>query len=320
MTDLKEMMNNGKINIKKILDFGFVRPEGSSLYQYERLLDEDIALQILVSSDLSEIQTIVKDLTFDDEYQPFYSINQHGPVVNQIRELYQGVIDEFIEDCVTYPEQKHLIPEQIAANFVELNKLRLQVVNKEQQRETEKLTAEYKQGYSGEGIPTVTHTGTAEEIIAAYTRMDEILIDLKDSQLPYPKGNSVQYGSYVTYRRVSDETTTGKEYSVLVIQGGLSKVNCPVSDIKFASDGEETLGSALLGNTAGSLVDFDVNRQGQMIKNKLYIIDVDNTYIYDRYAFEYSTPEYKEIMSAGYSDHAESSTTSLEHGSKQNIR
>lgn len=132
------------------------------------------------------------------------------------------------------------------------------------------------------------------------SRIDDFQLALSDIQLPTPTkdGEVVEVGSYVTYvdYPVSKDSTgvvTEEEPQILealVVEGEMSHEARHNSDISFILD-NAPLGKVLIGSKVDDVVSFTLKsrKTGKEVIHKCLVIDVDNNYIYQRYATEYQS-------------------------------
>lgn len=92
----KEIGRRITINFEKLKAYGFMR-EGKQ-YRYSKILMDNFRLDILIDENQAVISKVY-DTNFDEEYIPFHMENQTGEFVNHMREEYQQVLQDIVEQC-----------------------------------------------------------------------------------------------------------------------------------------------------------------------------------------------------------------------------
>ena len=89
-------LNKRKVNIKKLLNYGFIKKINS--YYYEDILLKD-QFKIIVTYENNILDSKVIDLKTNEEYFLVKIKDITGEYVGKIRELYLNKIDEIIDKC-----------------------------------------------------------------------------------------------------------------------------------------------------------------------------------------------------------------------------
>lgn len=301
---MNEFTFQGEINLDKLLQVATVTDKGT--YQIiTDLVKGEISLVIEVSEDLKTIKTVVMDYELIDAYVPFYNENSTGEYVLEVRNAYNKAINDFIAQYSEKKDTLYLVPDQIASKYIELSSQTERLQKLEKIHESELVTKEYKRsGVGSNDSDLKQQSSTSYEIADTNERINQLLAEIYKSQLPRPTGETISYGSYVTYRRASDS----KEFRVLIIQGDIDRSLSYNSDIKFAST-DSPIGKALFGHQANEAI--NVKMHGNQIL--MYIIDVDNDFVYTRYADAYTAPDYKEQISQICSEQGQKQNQKMKH-------
>lgn len=97
MEEIDKLLKNRKINVKKLLEYGFIEKENQ--YEYKTtLIEKEFDIIVTFSKD-SKLDTKVIDLMSNDEYILVKVSDATGQYVEKIREVYKNRLSEIIAKC-----------------------------------------------------------------------------------------------------------------------------------------------------------------------------------------------------------------------------
>lgn len=296
MIDINSLIKGKNFEEEKLLAYGFIKKEEGYFYTTE--LDEgEISILVEVSLDLMDINDLVINTVFGDEYTLISNASVQGDYVNKIRCARDTLMLDIADKCVTAVNKQemmnnapaiYLIPEQ-----VEDRKRKLSTLNVQRDREIalqNQIASNRSLKYNNpKELPSVMDNSSYIRATEIQENMDQILTELKDYQLPQPSGEEIQVGSFVSYRDISDDRKSGITRQVMVIQGDLSIEKRMEADIKFVTT-SSCLGEALMEHKRDDICEYytkDSNGRST-VKHMIFIENVDNDYFYQRYGLENS--------------------------------
>ncbi len=96
MRNLKNDFENKFINFEKLLKYGFYRKENSYYYE-NNIYDNHFKVAIEISKE-KQISKVI-DLSTDEEYILVDIKNSSGEFLGQIKEEYENILNDIIENC-----------------------------------------------------------------------------------------------------------------------------------------------------------------------------------------------------------------------------
>lgn len=97
MEELENILRNRKININKLLNYGFV--EKDDKYEYTDVLIENEFNIIVTFSKDGNLDSKVIDIMLDEEYLLVKVSGAIGEYVGKVREAYKNKLDDIISKC-----------------------------------------------------------------------------------------------------------------------------------------------------------------------------------------------------------------------------
>lgn len=96
MKNLKNKLQDKLINFEKLLDYGFIKKDGT--YYYKKSILDDCFVVIIEISQEKQISKVI-DLAFNDEYTLIDVDNPIGSFVGKVKNEYEKIITDFINCC-----------------------------------------------------------------------------------------------------------------------------------------------------------------------------------------------------------------------------
>lgn len=301
MIDINDLNKNEKFDVDKLLEYGFTRSENG--YVLAKMLDEenDILLIVTVSLELNEISDMVIDNASGEEFLMLNMPAAQGAYVNYVRKLRDSEMLNIYGKCIARQERSvltgvndpvYLIPEQVVDLKEQLVEKQAKLANEEMLYQNV-INSSSKKVNEKDGMISDMDNSSGINISRLQEEIDGILMKLKDYKCPEPVGDSIQIGSFVTYRDVFDGRSQGVTRTVIIIEGNVSskaRKNFRDEGLHVATI-DSALGQALIGHTTNEVTEFCVgdNRGNCAIKHVIFIEDVDNKRIYERYGMEETT-------------------------------
>lgn len=97
MKKIDNLLKNRVINYDKLISFGFIKKD--NCYYYEKIILEDFKVIINIIND--KVTTSIIEIDINEEYLPAYNENAIGEFVTNVRNKYEEVLENFINDCTT---------------------------------------------------------------------------------------------------------------------------------------------------------------------------------------------------------------------------
>ncbi len=94
-----EVFKNMKLNIKSLVDYGFIKDE--NCYKYSKtFMNDDFRADIIIDEN-GRVFGRIFDLNMNDEYSNFRNYNQVGEFVNKVRDEYKNILEDIARKCFT---------------------------------------------------------------------------------------------------------------------------------------------------------------------------------------------------------------------------
>lgn len=91
------ILKNLKLNKKNLIQFGFILENNYYIYE-TKLMDNQFKLIIKISNNNELIYDVI-DLSTNEKYLPFYTINQKGKYSGAIKEIFDNILDDILINC-----------------------------------------------------------------------------------------------------------------------------------------------------------------------------------------------------------------------------
>ena len=96
MRNLKKKLSNRKINIERLVSFGFVLENNQYIYR-NKLITGDFLVEVIYSE--NQFFSKIIDLDSNLEYLLVDVLNSTGEFVGRVRDEYDKIINNIISDC-----------------------------------------------------------------------------------------------------------------------------------------------------------------------------------------------------------------------------
>ncbi len=95
----EDIFKHGKIDLNKLLEYGFQKE--NDFYVYKTLFMDGRFQAIITISEKNNLSGKVLDIDSDEEYLGFRVLTQTGEFVNKVRESYQSILKDIFNFCFT---------------------------------------------------------------------------------------------------------------------------------------------------------------------------------------------------------------------------
>ena len=109
MRSLTKILKNKKIDYEKVLSYGFKKIYDK--YIYKKIINDTFEINIEIDND--DIKSFIIDLNMDEEYILVDVSNYAGNFVGTIRQTYENIIKEVIENITTKEYYKTINSKEI---------------------------------------------------------------------------------------------------------------------------------------------------------------------------------------------------------------
>lgn len=104
--DYSYIINDYRLNVYKLLEYGFIKKDDGYLYKVNLQQDDFYAL-IFVKENMMHVK--VYDQAFDEEYIPFTLKRVTGSFVSSLKEEVEIIIEDIVRCCYEYDSMKEKI-------------------------------------------------------------------------------------------------------------------------------------------------------------------------------------------------------------------
>lgn len=92
---MKDIFDNYKLNVKALLDYGFIKKENS--YVYEKVLDADLSVKFTIKDRLFDVLVYENDSI--EKFLPYYIKQSNGSYTASIKEKVEEIKLDILDKC-----------------------------------------------------------------------------------------------------------------------------------------------------------------------------------------------------------------------------
>lgn len=92
---MKDIFDNYKLNVKVLLDYGFIRKENS--YVYDKVLDDDLSVKFTIKDKLLDVLVYENDSL--EKFLPYYIKQSNGSYTTSIKEKIEEIKLDILDKC-----------------------------------------------------------------------------------------------------------------------------------------------------------------------------------------------------------------------------